>query len=297
MRPGLAYAISDAFYGERLDLSARQAPGQGWAAMPEVAQAQRLREHGASPAEVRFFITFTAAMDRARDAGRLWTRSGDLFLGQRQMFDPDRVVEFQRGELDRALRESGVSQRHSLDAWAWRTIATSIAANASPEVSAAIAHGNGDAQVLLRATRRRNSGGEALFPMLAGPKVGPMWVRMLSMPGEANLQNLSSLPVSVDVHVRRVTENLGMAATHGRELDAIRRTIQAAWTADVHNHGSAGPAPLSNTCAGLDPAIWFVGKWGCSYCERSGTRLRVAEFCQACTFTPEADGGRSLASW
>jgi hypothetical protein len=52
---------------------------------------------------------------------------------------------------------------------------------------------------------------------------------------------------------------------HGRDPrdrpDEARPIIQAAWAADVREHGAGGPAPLEGTPAALDPALWFFGKW------------------------------------
>ena len=37
-----------------------------------------------------------------------------------------------------------------------------------------------------------------------------MWVRMLSNPGGAKIDRIDAIPVTVDVPVRRLTENLGV---------------------------------------------------------------------------------------
>ena len=42
--------------------------------------------------------------------------------------------------------------------------------------------------------------------MLAGPKVGPMWVRMLTVPGGAEIRGIEVLPGAADVQVRKVAE-------------------------------------------------------------------------------------------
>jgi hypothetical protein len=71
-RHGLAWEITTAFAVGALDLTARsKAPETGWESMPEVAAAERLRRAGATPVAIRLFLTFCAAMDRARDADRL----------------------------------------------------------------------------------------------------------------------------------------------------------------------------------------------------------------------------------
>jgi hypothetical protein len=40
---------------------------------------------------------------------------------------------------------------------------------------------------------------------------------------------------------------------------------------------AVGPEPLRGTAAALDPALWFWGKWGCSFCERAKRRVPIHE--------------------
>ncbi len=129
--------------------------------------------------------------------------------------------------------------------------------------------GVGDAQELLKELRSRDRVGQSRFPMLRGPKIGPMWVRMMANPGEARIRHMDTVPVAVDVHVRRVTENLGVTNTRGWQLNKeTKREVRSAWRAAVTAASIGGPSRIQNTCAALDPALWFFGKHGCSYCER-----------------------------
>ncbi len=111
-----------------------------------------------------------------------------------------------------------------------------------------------------------------------------MWVRMLAVPGSAHITSLDTLPVAVDVQVRKVTEYLGAATTAGLDLEAVRGRIQRAWQTGVEAGTSVGPDQLHGTAAALDPALWFWGKWGCSFCERAGRRVPIAEPCRSCQF-------------
>ncbi len=111
-----------------------------------------------------------------------------------------------------------------------------------------------------------------------------MWVRMLAEPGSASITSLDALPVAVDVQVRKVTENLGLTATAGWDLERARPVIQDAWAADLTAEGAEGPPALAGTAAALDPALWFFGKWGCTRCEQAGQLMPIAEVCDLCTF-------------
>jgi hypothetical protein len=288
--PGLAQRITDAFDHGELDLSLRPgAPAVGWAGMPEVAVAGRLRDQGATDTEVRTFITLAAAMDRARDADVLWFAAARLFADVPWTFDPGQIVAHSLTELADLLRRFRVSQRHGPDAAAWRIIAESLNdPDAGGVVRLAVRDGRGDARDLLDGLEARSPGGTDRFPFLRGPKVGPMWVRMIAYPGAANITSLEILPVAVDVQVRKVTEYLSVTDTGELKLDICRPIIQAAWAKDVADNGAAGPGELAGTAAALDPALWFWAKWGCTYCERNRRRLPIGSSCDCCRFPTRA---------
>ena len=84
-----------------------------------------------------------------------------------------------------------------------------------------------------------------------------MWVRMLADPCGAAITSIESIPVAVDVQVRKVTESLGVARTHGRALEKIRRPIQEIWAEGVRRHGTEG-----------SPAVFLPG---------NGDGLRTSE--------------------
>jgi hypothetical protein len=279
-------AITTAFDRGELDLSGRSnAPHPGWAGMPEVVVADRLREGGMSSVQLRCFITFVAAMDRARDAERLWFSAERVWTHSPWVFDPTTVCTRSFTELSDVLSGSGVSQRHLQDVAAWRTIAESLAdRKVVPEVAAAIFDGYGNARLLLEALKltTSKSGKISRFPFLAGPKVGPMWVRMLAEPGRAHIDEIHVLPVAVDVQVRKVTEHLGVTATWGHDLERVRVQIQRAWQEALGAGNAMGPEPLRGTAAAVDPALWFWGKWGCSFCERAKSRMPIHDVCAGC---------------
>jgi hypothetical protein len=284
--PGLASEITEVFMDGTLDLSKRPgAPLPDWEGMPELVAAARLGKAGASQTELRLVATFTAAMDRARDADRLWRSAALLFEKAPWTFDPSEVVTHSLTDLTDVLRGAGLTQRHGPDAAAWRTIAESLAnPDASLAIRAAVLEGHGDARELLAALAATSAGGTPRFPMLRGPKIGPMWIRILAYPGGAEISSIEALPVAVDVQVRKVSEYLEMTATAGLDLERARPLIQAAWDADVEAHGAAGPEPLDGTAAALDPALWFYGKWGCTRCEQARERRPIAPPCTRCAF-------------
>lgn len=290
---GLAKRITAAFYEKNLNISRPKAPNAGWDGMPEVDVTNRLRNSGASDVAVRLFLTFTAAMDRARDADALWNASGKMFLKEKWAFEPRKAAISPELKLAGVLKSYKVSQRHEGDVAAWRTIAGTLGGTSrAPGVHEAIYSGKGDAKVLLREVVELDSGGKALFPLLRGPKISAMLIRMLVCPGEAEISNIDIIPVAVDVQVRKVTEYLGVTDTIGEDLAEVRELIQRTWAKDVKLHGAEGPAAIVNTPAALDPALWFFAKWGCTHCEKEKQKVPIADVCDGCRFDLLCPGGR-----
>jgi hypothetical protein len=283
---GLGRRITELFLAGHLDLSKRPgAPAVGWDGMPEVVAARRLRGYGADDVAVRRFLTFNAAMDRARDADRLAVAATRLYRTSAWVFDPDEVARRSMRDLTDELRSSGVSQRHGADAYGWRLLAETLADPAvAPEARSAIYDGQADARRLLAELDGTTGSGTQLFPLLGGPKIGPLWVRLLAYPGGARISSLEVVPVAVDVQVRKATEYLGVTDTAGRDLEDVRGLIQRTWAKDVADHGAAGPEVLGGTPGALDPALWFYAKWGCTFCERAGRQLPISDACDGCLF-------------
>jgi hypothetical protein len=227
----VASAISSGFTGRSLDLSKRvNAAPVGWDGLPESFLASELRRRGESDAFVRLAITFLAAMDRARDADKLWRRGLALHKSARWTFDLAEVVARQLSELADALLSAGVSQRHLPDSAAWRRIAEALR-DSDPEhpVTTLIETGTGSAPLLFDDLHSRTTSGSPRFPLLGGPKIAPMWIRMMVFPGNASVSQLEVVPVAVDVQVCRVTEFLGVADTRGLALEDARPKITRAW--------------------------------------------------------------------
>ena len=299
----LAELIAEDFYGGRLDFRSRKAGSDDWENLPEVEVTDRMPPTDATvatdgiPADrasgrtVRLFLTFVAAVDKMRDATPLWRAAGDLFRSNPEVFDPLAATAMTEQRLGKLLRESGVTKYHGPQAQAWRTIAASLAAGNGP-VCQVVDRGYGDAVELLRDVRSRDRQREARYPELRGPKISLMWVRMMAEPGKARIQRLETVPVAVDVQVRRVTEYLGVTHTHGPPLNRkIKREIQKAWSAAVAAAKIGGPQRIAGTCCALDPALWYYGKHGCSHCRAVKRRVRFGRACEQCRFPISTPSG------
>ena len=249
--------------------------------MPEVEWVRALRRSTASCRTVRLFLTSIAVMDRVRDSTRLWRAALALFESRPDLFEPAQVSALPVTKLRELLSAYGVSQRRGPDSDAWSRIAISLSSGIGP-VSTVIDHGVGDTEELLVDLKTVDQTGGSRFPMLRGPKIAPMWMRMLANPGGAKIDRIDTIPVAVDVHVRRVSENLGVTNTRGRSLRASKPVIQSAWRQAVAKAAIGGPPGIEGTCAALDPALWFFGMHGCSHCESVGRRIPIGRACDHC---------------
>ena len=287
----VAETITSDFYNDGFKLSIKKgAPTSKWSEMPEVKAVKCLRDSGASECEVRRFLTFIAAMDRARDSIRLWKKGLELFQSDPDLFDPAKVADMHCDALREKLCKSEVSQRHEPDSKAWKAIACSLADKENP-VSRVVNDEKGDAIELLLNLGAKSEG-KPRFPLLRGPKIGPMWMRMLVDPGKAEIENIDIIPVAVDVHVKRVTTNLGVldASDVDESLESARSAIQYVWRKAVEDTKIEVTDKLVGSAA-LDPALWAFGKYGCSHCEsqKENKWLPISSACDHCRFRPRAE--------
>ena len=274
----MAEAIAGDYYGCRLDLSARDAAPQGKRSpTPGTECVIRLRDAGASDRAVRLFLTFVAAMDRFRDAERLWKSGLRLHQSHPELFEPAEVAAMPLPTLRERLSECGVSQRHRPDSSAWHTIARSLAAGGNP-VSRVVDTGVGNARELidyLDAARHE-------FPMLRGPNVRAFWIRMLVSPGRAAIDDMDYIPVGVDVHTRRVTNNLGILDTEHMPEGRAREAIQNVWREAIAEAKIEKRPEITDTSAALDQALWTFGRLGCSYCHTAPRPVPIGRACDHC---------------
>ena len=125
-----------------------------------------------------------------------------------------------------------------------------------------------------------DAGASPAFPCFEVQTIGPMWVRMLTAPGGAKINNMDIIPVAVDTHVRRVTGNLGVLDTRNMSEGEARRRVQDAWRVAVASTRIGGPPAIADTCAALDPALWAFGKFGCSHSERTAQLVPISDKCE-----------------
>lgn len=263
---------------------------RGWSQGLPSDVVQRLRALAQSDREVRLFFTFISAVDYMRKADVLWNNGVKLFESHPELFDPDQVSEISLERLESLLRDSGI-YRYGQDVKAWHTIAKSLRSGNNSPISGLIDRGVGDAEELRTDLQSLDNEGNARFPLLRGSKIGPMWLQIMADLGQggARIERMEAVPVAVDRHVRRVTENLGITDTRGSSLEKARPIIQNTWHKAVQTVDIGGPPGIAGTCAALDQALYFFGKDGCSECERKKRRKpKYRPVCKHCVRFPPA---------
>ena len=111
--------------------------------------------------------------------------------------------------------------------------------------------GVGDAVELLKDLGRHESQRRPRYPLLRGPKIGPMWLRIMVNPGGADIRRVNKNPVAIDVQVRCAIENLGVTDTRDLGLDEAKPVIEDTWQIALRaarieaRRESPAPAPHS----------------------------------------------------
>ena len=155
------------------------------------------------------FLTFVAALDRARGAAQLWYAAVNLHEVCPVRFAPEHVAGLDLDSVGKALRLARVSRRHRPDSKAWHQIVRSLLSEIDPPVTRVIDAGCRDACELPQDLKSRDAHGKSRLPMLRGPNIIPMWIRVVAHPGRARITQVESIPVAVDTPVRRGHRKLG----------------------------------------------------------------------------------------
>jgi len=215
------------------------------------------------------YITLTVAIDYQRDATILWNNSRITFEDDatRYLFEPQKVVKTELGQIMKDMQKHGLSQKHGRDAKFWTTICATLNRKWENKPLNFLEFCNWNAITILDNLRSNShlDGGkyEADFPNLRGAKIGPLWVRMLrDNLGITQLKNLDKVPIPVDVHIARSSLALGIVkGDYNGRLETLFEDIRAAWFECVRGlyTGKREMVALD-----VDEPLWHLSKYGCS---------------------------------
>lgn len=280
----IAGSIVEDYYRGRFDLSARNnlPSATSWSTTPQVECVQYLRDIEATDRSILLYLTFLAAIDRARDSERLWWSGLELYENHPEVFDPLGLLGLSCEQLSELLSNSNVSKNNEQDPQAWLEIAQTIALESNCPVSRLIYGKSVDAKHLLKDLGTRGDNGKNRFPLLSGSKTSRTWIRLLARPGDAKITHLDALPIAVDAHVNLATHNLGMVKKENLDKTQLTEYIQSVWRSAVATNKIEEPDDFQSTCAGLDPALSFFGRYGCGHCDKVGKPIRMGLACNHC---------------
>ena len=184
-----------------------------------------------------FFITLTVSIDYQRDAPSLWESSRKTFDDSktRYLFNPKLLHETPFRKIVEDMQKYKLSKKPQKDANIWRTVGVTFYKKWEGDPRKFLKNCNGDSSLILKRLRNDthlyNGRSVSDYPYLRGPKIGPLWLRMLrDNVGIAQLRNLEKVPIPVDIHVARATLTTGVVrGSIEVKLDELFGDIRKAW--------------------------------------------------------------------
>jgi hypothetical protein len=245
----------------------------GESSMPEHILPQGL-ERG-SP-EYLNFLTLTVAIDYMRDADALWAAGRRTYADPetRYLYSPRRVIGTGISTLIEDMTKYRLAKRPAKDVQQiWQSICLTLVHHFDAEVYNLLGRVDFDAPRLLETIRNPHY----RFPYLKGPKIGPLWIRMLEDSWQGHhLNGLGVLPIPVDVHIATATVMTG--CVRGPFVGAFEELANAVRTVWFDACRNTPHYPLQ-----LDQPLWHLSRRGCrapaSVPCACGKRCPVGAFC------------------
>src|SRR4030042_2926441 len=163
------------------------------------------------------FITFTVSIDYMRDANSLWEASRKTFEDPltRYLFQPSELYRKSLQQIIADMQVHKLSKKMNQDAIRWRKIGITLYEKWDGDPRNFLASCGWDNLVVLRRLQIDSHLENGLimndFSFLKGPKIGPLWLRMLrDNIGITHLNKFDEVPIPVDSHGASATLSLGI---------------------------------------------------------------------------------------
>lgn len=144
-----------------------------------------------------FFITLTVSIDYQRDAPSLWESSRKTFDDPetRYLFEPKLLHETPFRKIVEDMQKYKLSRKPQKDSNIWQTVGVTFYKKWVGDPRNFLKNCNWDSSLILERLRNDTHlyNGRLIsdYPYLRGPKIGPLWLRMLrDNVGIAQLRNL-----------------------------------------------------------------------------------------------------------
>ena len=236
-----------------------------------------------------FFITLTVSIDYQRDAPSLWASSRKTFddFETRCLFDPKLLHETPFRKIVEDMQKYKLSRKPQKDSNIWQTVGVTFYKKWVGDPRNFLKNCNWDSFLVLKHLKNDSHlyNGRLVsdYPYLRGPKIGPLWLRMLrDNVGIAQLRNLEKVPIPVDIHVARATLTTGVVrGSIEVGLDKLFEYIRKAWFESVKGL-SVKNRPM--IALDMDEPLWHLSKYGCSNRDKITGCCPVSNMCEARKF-------------
>lgn len=232
------------------------------------------------------FLTLTVSIDYQRDAPTLWESSRKTFNDPetRYLFNPKSLHATPFRQIAEDMQKYKLSKKTKKDANIWRTVGVSFYKKWGGDPRNFLNSCNWDSILILKrlrdGTHLYNGRLVPDFPYLRGPKIGPLWVRMLrDNIGLTQLRNLEKVPIPVDIHVARATLATGVVRGNIKiKLEELFEYIRKAWFESVKGVKIKNRPMIA---LDVDEPLWNLSKYGCSNRDKMTGYCPVYNKCEA----------------
>lgn len=236
-----------------------------------------------------FFITLTVSIDYQRDAPSLWESSRKTFDDPetRYLFDPKLLHETPFRKISEDMQKYKLSKKPQKDAYIWRTVGVTFYKKWRGDPRNFLQDCNWNSPLILRRLKDDKhiySGRQVSdYPYLRGPKIGPLWLRMLrDNVGITQLKNLENVPIPVDIHIARATLATGIVRGQFRgRLYEVFEYIRKAWFESVKGLGIKNREMMA---LDVDEPLWHLSKYGCTNRDKTTGYCSLLNRCEAREF-------------
>lgn len=235
------------------------------------------------------FLTLTVSIDYQRDAVALWRNSRETFEGAatRYLFDPKSLHETSPRQITPDMQIHELSKKPKKDAHIWRTVGVTFFKKWESNPRNFLQSCNWNSLAILERLRTDthlyNERSVSDYPYLRGPKIGPLWLRMLrDNAGIDQLKNLDKVPIPVDIHIARASLATGVirGRTQG-QLHDLFEDIRTAWAESVKGLNTKDRPMIA---LDVDEPLWHLSKYGCRYRDKENGLCPVSGQCEAKEF-------------
>lgn len=235
------------------------------------------------------FITLSVSIDYQRDADQLWRSARKTFEDPETayLFDPESLHKTPRKKQVKDLQKHSLSKKQNQDQWIWSTVGVTFYKKWADDPRNFLEDCGWDATKVLerlkRDTHRSGNKPRTDYPFLRGPKIAPLWLRMLrDNVGLEKLKNLDEVPIPVDRHVARATLATGVVrGTFKGGLEDLFQYIRRAWFQSVEGL-EVSDRPM--IALDVDEPLWHLSKYGCTKRDKMTGECPVSETCEASEF-------------